>query len=175
VIGSLIRRTLALVIAAGGAIALSPASAATAASPRPAVEATQHIAYQPFTDTNGWGAQRWDGDIAGATDPWNQQVQAWSFLATGAGQLCVETHLSNGFGWQNQRCGDSELFVVGAPYSGLDVDGLSWRTDTGWLCVDFQIIQNGSLFWSGPLCTGTQRFAAEWPGGRITAIAAWYA
>ena len=174
-IGSLIRRALVLVVAAGGATALSTASAATAASARPAADAaSQHIAYQPFTDTNGWGSQRWDGDIAGASDPWNQHVQSWSFLATGGGQLCVEAHLSNGFGWQNQRCGASELFDVGAPYSGLDIDGLSWRTDIGWLCLDFQIVQDGSLFWSGPLCTGTERFATEWPGGRITAVAAWY-
>jgi hypothetical protein len=45
----LIRRTLALVIAAAGTFAWLPAMAADAASVRPATDATRHITYRPVS------------------------------------------------------------------------------------------------------------------------------
>jgi hypothetical protein len=52
VLGSLIRRTLALVVAvvAAGTFAWLPAFSADAASVRPATDATRHIAYQPVSE-----------------------------------------------------------------------------------------------------------------------------
>jgi hypothetical protein len=52
VLGSLIRRTLALVIAVAGTFAWLPATATNAASVRPATDAARHVAYQPLAEAH---------------------------------------------------------------------------------------------------------------------------
>jgi hypothetical protein len=160
------RRALGLLAAA---LVFLPAAPAAAADP------DREIAYTPYLHSTGWGAQKRNGDIAGTMNPLGDRVDAWEFYAVGAGQLCVEAHLAD-FGWQNERCADTDRVEAGAPGWGYNLDGLSWRTATGKLCIKFQVVlADQQVIWAGPYCAETQRSAVEWPGGRITALSMWYA